>query len=77
VSKYSQKTKEFILPANEHEKQNDPKLRKNADYLLEWRDVSEDNPNITYDYLLTNTELNQNAEQCLISINQKYNILSS
>jgi len=29
--------KQFVIPANEHELRNNPILKKNADYLIEWK----------------------------------------
>lgn len=31
--------KKFVMPANEHEEKNDPKIKKAADYIVEWPHV--------------------------------------
>jgi len=59
------KTKKiFVDPPNIDEATNDPKLKKYADYLLEWEDIGE-----TGDKKLINNEyLNNEVEKCLKSI---------
>lgn len=42
--------KQYILPANDHEVVNDPKLKEKADYLVEWKRGD----NISYEDLISN-----------------------
>lgn len=56
--KLEKNKKIFNDPPNETEKTNDPKIKKNADYLIEWEDVNEPN-------LINNIYLNQHVNDCL------------
>ena len=63
-------SKDFTRPANEHERVNDPKLQKKADYLLQWEDISY-GKTLTYQELLDNEYLNNAVIECLKSIQSK------
>lgn len=60
----------FTPPANDHERVNDPKLQKKADYLLQWEDISY-GKTLTYQELLNNEYLNNTVIECLKSIQSK------
>mgnify|MGYP006266885449 CR=1 FL=1 len=51
--------KEFVKPANEHEEINDPKIKKAADYRVEWPHIDDVDPN----KLLWNPELNEYVDK--------------
>lgn len=56
----------FVDPANSHEALNDPKLKKKADYLIEWEDVLYSN-NYNRKELLENTHLNYHVDEFITS----------
>lgn len=79
IRKYSynqySKHRVFTPAANPTELENDPKLQKKADYLLEWEDISVNyNTPVPYAELLNNKYLNNCAIECLKSLKSK-NIL--
>jgi len=37
-------TKVFVLPPNDHERENDPKVKAKADFVVEWESVEGKNP---------------------------------
>ena len=56
----SDSEKRFVLPANEHEKKNDSKVRTAANRRLEWREVTDKYvSNDGYDSLVKNEYLNE------------------
>jgi hypothetical protein len=63
VEKYDRNGK-IHPPANIHECKNDPIIKENADYLLQWEDISCDN-NLSMNELLDNEYLNNRVIQCL------------
>lgn len=66
ISKFSydvNNNKIFNKPPNETERLNDPKIKKDADYLIEWESSNGDN-------LINNIDLNQHVRKCLKSILQ-------
>lgn len=67
VSKYTKyydfgsnsSVRDFVNPANDHERENDPKIKLAADYIVEWPHVSDVKP----DDLLWNPELNEYVDK--------------
>jgi hypothetical protein len=58
--------KKYTLPANQREKENDPILKQNADFCIDWMDISQD---VGYDInLKENGYLNNIVEECLDTI---------
>lgn len=51
--------KVFVKPANDHEEINDPKIKKAADYRVEWPHIDDVDP----DKLLWNPELNEYVDK--------------
>jgi hypothetical protein len=51
--------KEFVAPANDHEQENDPKIKQLSDYRVEWPHINDINP----DDLLWNPELNEHVDK--------------
>ncbi len=60
----------YTSPANSHETINDPKLKKKADYLLEWEDVNY-LQNLPYQMLIDNEYLNNTVITCLDHLKSK------
>jgi hypothetical protein len=58
-------TKEYVAPANEHEKINDPRINAGAHYRIEWRDVG-GMPTVE---LLNNKELKDHVEKFVLDQN--------
>lgn len=63
ISKFSYDTfikdkKIFNKPPNDTERLNDPKIKNNADYLIEWESMNGDN-------LINNEYLNKKVKDCL------------
>lgn len=57
--------KEFVNPANDHEKENDPKIKYAADYAVEWPHISDLKP----EDLLWNPELNEYVDNFIEKCN--------
>lgn len=51
--------KSFVEPANDHEKENDPKIKSAADYIVEWPHVSD----VKAEDLLWNPQLNDYVDE--------------
>ena len=51
--------KRFVKPANDHEEMNDPKIKKAADYIVEWPDAGK----LDEYELLLNPTLNEYVDQ--------------
>lgn len=68
----------FVEPANEHEAVNDPKIKKAADFVVEWPDISKGKP-INERELLLNPTLNEYVDGFITACNiiQKDESLSS
>lgn len=60
----------FTEPANQHEALNDPKLQKQADYILQWEDVN-NVKKCSYKELLENEYLNDCVTKCLETLKSK------
>ena len=51
----------FVEPANDHEAQNDPKIKAAADHVVEWPDEGK----MTTEELLFNPTLNEHVDKFL------------
>jgi hypothetical protein len=60
----------FTDPANSHESLNDPKLRKKADYLLEWQDISCEKT-LLKEELMNNEYLNNVVSTCISNLQSR------
>jgi hypothetical protein len=58
----------FVEPANDHEAVNDPKIKKAADFVVEWPDISEGKP-INERELLLNPTLNEYVDEFIAACN--------
>jgi hypothetical protein len=58
-------TKEYVAPANDHEKINDPKIHAGAHHRTEWRDVG----GLPTADLLNNKELNDHVKKFMLDQN--------
>lgn len=58
----------FVEPANDHEAVNDPKIKKAADFVVEWPDISE-GKNINEQELLLNPTLNEYVDAFIDACN--------
>jgi hypothetical protein len=58
----------FVEPANDHEAVNDPKIKKAADFVVEWPDISEGKP-INERELLLNPTLNEYVDAFISACN--------
>jgi hypothetical protein len=70
ISKYSivDGVKKFVLPANEHEEANNPRIRNAAQHRIEW----EDEGKMTTEELLLNPKLNEHVEKFMKIWIQKF-----
>lgn len=57
--------KKFVKPANDHEAENDPKIKAAANYLVEWPDEGE----MTAEELILNPKLNEYVDEFMIKMN--------
>lgn len=58
----------FVEPANDHEAVNDPKIKKAADFVVEWPDISE-GKSINERELLLNPTLNEYVDEFISTCN--------
>ena len=58
----------FVQPANDHESENDPKIKKAADFVVEWPHISE-GKNINEQELLLNPTLNEYVDAFIDACN--------
>jgi hypothetical protein len=70
ISKYSivDGVKKFVLPANDHEEANNPKIKAAAQHRIEW----EDEGKMTAEELLLNPKLNEHVEKFMKIWIQKF-----